>query len=106
MLFLCNRARPDIEPLISFLTTRVKEPDEGDWGKLKYGLMYLKGTMYMKRQMKADSLIMIRWWVYASYRVHWDRKGHTGAMMSMGKGALVNIARKHKLNTGSSLKRS
>ena len=30
LLFLCKRARPDIEPLISFLTTRVKEPDEDD----------------------------------------------------------------------------
>ena len=43
---------------------------------------------------------MIRWWVDAPYGVHWNRKGHTGAMMSMGKGALVNTARKHKLKTG------
>ena len=56
----------------------------------------------MKRHMKADSLIMIRWWVYASYGVHWDCKGCTRAMMSMGKGVLVDIERKHKLNTGSS----
>ena len=28
--------------------------------------------------------------------------GKNGAMMSMGKGATVNISRKHKLNTGSS----
>ena len=41
--------------------------------------------------MKADSLSMI---VDASYGVHWDCKGHTGATMSMGKGALVIIARK------------
>ena len=102
LLFLCKRARPDIEPLVSFLTTRVKEPDEDDWGKLKHGLGYLKGTLYMKRHMKADSLSMIRWWVDASYGVHWDCKGHTGAMMSMEKGAAVNISRKHKLNTGSS----
>ena len=65
-------------------------------------MMYLKGTLHMKRHIKADSLRMIRWWVDASYGVHWDCKGHTGARMSMGKGALVNIARKHKLNTGSS----
>ena len=45
---------------------------------------------------------MIQWWVDASYRVHWDSKGQIGAMLSMGKGALVNIAKKHKLNTGSS----
>ena len=56
----------------------------------------------MKRHMSADSLNMIRWWVDASYGVHWDSKGHTGAMVSMGKGAIVNVSRKHKLNTGSS----
>ena len=52
--------------------------------------------------MRADSLNMIRWWVDASYGVHCDCKGHTGAIMSMGKGATVNISRTHKLNTGSS----
>ena len=51
LIFLCKRACPDIEPLVSFLTTRVMEPDEDDWGKLKHGLNYLKGTLYMKRHM-------------------------------------------------------
>ena len=102
LLFICKHAHPNIDPLISFLMTRVKEPDEYDWGKLKHGLMYLKLTLYMKRHMKADSLIMIRLWVDASYGLHWCFKRHTGAMMSMGKGSLVNIAVKHKLNTGSS----
>ena len=45
---------------------------------------------------------MIRWWVDASYVVHWDCKGLTVAMISMGKGSIVNVSRKHKLNTGSS----
>ena len=61
LLFLCKRDRPNNEPLILFLMTRVKDPDEDDWGKLKHGLMYLKGTLHMKRNTKADSLIMIRW---------------------------------------------
>ena len=52
--------------------------------------------------MKADFLCIIRWWVDASYGVHWNFKVHMGAMMSMGNGALVNIAINHKLNTGSS----
>ena len=34
--------------------------------------------------------------------MHWDCKGHTGDIISIGKGALVNIARKHKFNTRSS----
>ena len=64
--------------------------------------MYLKGTLYLKIHMTADVLNVIRWWVDASYGVHWDCKGHTRAMMSMGRGALVNISRKHKMNIGSS----
>ena len=33
-MFLCKRARPDIEPAITFLSSRVKEPNKGDWIKL------------------------------------------------------------------------
>ena len=54
LLFLCKRARPDVKTLVSFLTTRVKETDLDDWGKLIHGLMYLKGKMYMKRYLTAD----------------------------------------------------
>ena len=57
LLFLCKRAHPDIEPLVSFLTTRVREPDEDYWGKLKHGLKYLKGALYTKRHMSAESLM-------------------------------------------------
>ena len=60
---LCKRARPDVKTLVSFLATRVKEPGVDDWGGLRRGLMYLKGTLYMKRYLTADSLINIFWWV-------------------------------------------
>lgn len=33
-LFVCCRSRPDIRCTVSFLCTRVKEPDEDDWKKL------------------------------------------------------------------------
>ena len=56
----------------------------------------------MKRYLTAKYLSNIIWWVDGSYGVHWNSKGHTGAMMSMGKGAIVNISRKHKMNVGSS----
>ena len=79
---------------------RVKDPDEDDWGKLKHRLMYLKGNLYMKRHMNAESLSMIRWWVDASHGVHWYCKGHTGVMISMGKGVLVNIVRNTQTEYG------
>ena len=58
-----------VQILVSFLTTRVKEPDKDDWRKLRHGLMYLKGTLYMKLYMSADSLCIIKWWFNASYGV-------------------------------------
>jgi hypothetical protein len=30
LLFMCTRARRDIQTAVAFLTTRVKEPDEDD----------------------------------------------------------------------------
>ena len=98
LLFLCKRARPYVKTLVSLLITRVKEPDLDDWGKLRHGLMYLKGTLYMKQYITADSLRNIVWWVDGSFWVHWDSKGHTGAMMSMGNGAIAKFSRKLKIN--------
>ena len=34
LLFVAKRARPDILLAVSFLTTRVKQPDMDDWNKL------------------------------------------------------------------------
>ena len=78
LLFVSGRARPDIKTAVSFLTTRVKSPDEDDWGKLKRVLKYLRGTLHMKLCLTVDNLNTLRWWVDASYGVHWDSKGHTG----------------------------
>jgi hypothetical protein len=60
LLFLCMRERPHLQTLVSFLTTRVMEPDKDNWRKLRHGLMYLKGNLHMKRYMGADSLCIIK----------------------------------------------
>ena len=52
LLLLTMRARPDVQTAVSFFTTRVKSPDKDDWGKLRHTLMYLKGTLHMKRIMR------------------------------------------------------
>jgi hypothetical protein len=80
----------------------VKKPDEDDWGKLKRLLRYLKGTKHMKLTLCVDNLGLIQWWVDASYNVHEDCRGQTGAMMSLGKGAPISFSRKQKLNVRSS----
>lgn len=40
-LFVTKRSRPDIHTAASFLTTRVREPDEDDWKKLQRLIRYL-----------------------------------------------------------------
>ena len=52
----------------------------------------------MKLTLTVDNISFIKWWVDASYSVHWDCKGHTGAMMLLGEGAIIRFSRKHKLN--------
>ena len=101
MLFLCLRARPDVQTAVSFFTTRVRNPED-DWKKLRHSMKYLHSTRHMRRHLSAGNLTILLWWVDGSYGVHWDSKGHTGAMMSMGMGAIVNVSRRHKLNVESS----
>ena len=88
LLFLCLRARPDIQTAVSFFTTRTRNPDTDDWNKLRHCMRYLKSIRYMKRQLSANNLTDLMWWADGSYGVHWDSKDQTEAMMSMDKGAI------------------
>jgi hypothetical protein len=80
----------------------VKSPDEDDRGKLKRVLKYLNGTKYLKLKLSVDNLGMLKWYINGSHNVHWDCKGHRGAVFKMGKGATTSYSRKVKLNTRSS----
>jgi hypothetical protein len=101
-LFACKRTRPDILPAIAFLCTRVKAPTEEDWTKLKRLLKYVNGTRKEVLTLSADDLHVLKWYVDASFAVHPDFKSHTGAIMTMGNGAVQSMSRKQKLNTRSS----
>jgi hypothetical protein len=99
LLFMCTRARRDIQRAVAFLTTRVKNPDEDDWGKLKRVLRYLNRTKYLKLKLSVDNYGMLKWYVDGSHNIHEDCMGHGGALFSMGKGATTRYLRKLKLNT-------
>jgi len=70
---------------VAFLTTGVKHPDKDDWGKLKQVLKYLNGIRYLKLKLSMDNLGMLRWYVEDSHNIHWDSKGHGGAVFTVGK---------------------
>ena len=102
LLFLCFRARKDIQTAVSFLMSRVQKPDEDDWGKVRRVLMYLKGTKSLPLRLTIEDLSFAKWFIDAAHAVHWDCKGQTGAGMTLGKGAVISFSRKQKINTKSS----
>ena len=58
----------------------------------------------MKLTLLVDMVGLVRWWADGSYNAHKDCEGHTGHMMTLGKGAAISASLKHKHNTKSSTK--
>jgi hypothetical protein len=56
----------------------------------------------MPMTLEVNELSSIKWWVDAAFAVHPDMRGHTGAAMSMGKGAIYSSSTRQKINTRSS----
>jgi hypothetical protein len=102
MLFAVKRSRPDVGLSVAYLTTRVNCPNEDDWEKLKRTMRFLKHTQDAILYLKADSLHVLKWYIDAAFAVHPDMKSHTGAIATMGSGAIQSISTKQKINTRSS----
>jgi hypothetical protein len=65
-------------------------------------MCYLKHTHKDVMVLSADDSQGIIWNVDAAFAVHNDKKSHTGAIMSLGGGAIISISTKQKVNTRSS----
>ena len=101
-LFVAKRARQDLLQAIAVLSTRVKEPKEGDWEKLVRMMKFINGTKRKVLRFSIDDMRVLKWYVDVAFAVHPDFKSHTGMVMKMGKGTLQSLSRKQKLNTRSS----
>lgn len=104
LLYLAKRARPDVLTATCFLATRVKEPTREDWVKLRRVCAYLKGSQELGIRLGTDNggVSGLSAFIDASYAVHGDCRGHTGAMISLGAGAVYTKSSKQKLNSKSS----
>jgi hypothetical protein len=102
LVFVQARARRDLAVATSFLTTRVKSPDEDDWGKLRRVMQYINGTINMPLILSVESMTLPKWWIDAAYAVHDDCKGQSGVMVSFGTGMALSFSKKQKLNVKSS----
>jgi hypothetical protein len=91
-----KRARPDTCTVISFVTTRVRAPDEEDWTKLFHLMRYLRGTHTMPLTLIANGSGILKWWVDASFAVQLNMRGHSGGGLSLGYGfPIVNSTKQN-----------
>ena len=84
-MFLCKRGRPDIEPAISYLSTRTRKAIESDWLKLLRKMGFLEGTRNDILTLEADDSQILSWYIDAAFAVHLDVKSHTGLVFTRGK---------------------
>ena len=57
-------------------------------------LKYMKGSKHIKFTSRVLSVSVVNWWVDASYNTRNDCRGHTGTMMSLGKGGVLSLSLK------------
>ena len=102
LLFLCKRARPDIQTAVAFLSTRVKQPDCDDYKKLGRVMRYLRKTITLTLTLEANKLQLIQRWIDGAFATHRDMRSHTGGAMTLGKGVIYRTSTRQKLNIRSS----
>jgi hypothetical protein len=66
-LFLCRRARPDIQQAILVLCTRVRDPNQADWEKLMRVMKYLNGTKKENLTLSADDHRVVKWYMWTHH---------------------------------------
>jgi histone deacetylase 1/2 len=101
-LYLGKRIRPDILVAVSFLCTRVTKATEEDELKLDRLIQYVSATRNQPLILSASDQVSVIAYVDASYGVHDDGKSHTGAVITLGAGAIYARSSKQHIVTKSS----
>jgi hypothetical protein len=102
LMFLAQRARPDILTAVSFLSRRWGKVTSEDKDKLTRVLQYLHSYPRLKMTLSCGDELRLYCYVDASFAVHNDMKSHTGGIISMGTGAVHVSSKKQGLMTKSS----
>ena len=103
LLYISRRCRLDIQTAVGCLTTKVSNPNEGDWKKAERVPQYLNGTIDLTLTLGADDITQMKLWVDVSNGVHDDdSRSHTAGCVSFGWGVLLTKCQKQKLNVKSS----
>ena len=84
-IYIGKRSRPDIQPTISVLSGRVRDPTKQNLEKLVRLCKYLQFTKHLHCVLSIDGLKVIKWCVDASYAVHEDFQSHSGMVAKFGQ---------------------
>ena len=99
---MSKRARPDVEPTVAFLCTRVSCLNVDNWKKLGRMIGYLNRTIDDKRVIGVSSLKTLVTWVDAAYALYGNMRSQTGGILSFGLRAIQTKSSKQKINAKSS----
>ena len=83
-LFICQRARTDLEQTVAYLCTRVANSTIEDWKKLRRLEIFLKVTVNDKRIIGAISLDNMHTWIDAACDVCNDMRIQTNKAIYLG----------------------
>ena len=101
VLWVSLRTRPDLQLATGFHCTRVKDPREHDWQKLANLIGYIRKTRFLPLiigMTEDDTLIYID----GAHAVHADARGHSGMVLTQGKGAMISVSKRLGVATTSS----
>ena len=62
----------------------------------------MKATKDKVAKISVDDTQTIKWYINSSFAVHRDMRSHTGAIMTLGQGAIISDSTKQKVNARSS----
>ena len=102
ILFVANRARPDLLTFISFMTKKVLSPTQEDGRKLLRALRFMAHTSDAVLTLGYRGVPSLYVFIDASFATHTDMKSHTGVFCTLGTGALYTKSTTQKINTTSS----
>ena len=102
LLYLGKRVRPDILVAISYLAKRVQKPNADDYKKMERVVQYIRGSRELGIVLSATSILQVLAYIDASHAVHEDHKGHTGTIISIGRGPIYAKSGSQRINSKSS----
>ena len=97
LLYLSNRIRPDIAPIVNFLCTRINKYTIEDKFKLNRILKYIHGSKDKNLKFYKSNESNLNIYVDASHGIHADGKGHSGMLIQYNNNLIICKSRKQKI---------